>query len=59
MGRDLTVLMVDWGQLGAIPVENRIERLDDMAWPWEPDDVDNGGYERARGRLRPPGRAPA
>lgn len=59
MGRDLTVLMVDWGQLGAIPVENRIERLGDMAWPWELDDVDNGGYERARGRLRPPGRAPA
>ncbi|MEV3898517.1 hypothetical protein OG333_35685 [Streptomyces anulatus] len=58
MGRDLTVFMVDWGQLGAIPVESRIGRLDDMAWPWELDDVDNGGYERAHGWLRPPGRAP-
>ncbi|MFI5653428.1 hypothetical protein ACIA71_19635 [Streptomyces anulatus] len=53
MGRDLTVFMLDWGQLGAIPVESRIGRLDDMAWPWELDDVDNGGYERAHGWLRP------
>ncbi len=47
------------GQLSAIPVENRIERLDDMAWRWELDDVDNHGYERAHGWLRPPGRSPA
>ncbi|WP_405434468.1 hypothetical protein [Streptomyces anulatus] len=58
MGRDLTVFMVDWRQLGAIPVESRIGRLDDMAWPWELDDVGNGGYERAHGWLRSPGGAP-
>lgn len=59
MGMDLTVFMVDWGQLGAIPVGSRIGRLEDMAWPGEVGDVDDGGYERAHGWLWPTGAAPA
>ncbi|MFJ9110267.1 hypothetical protein [Streptomyces sp. NPDC102283] len=59
MSVDLTVFMVDGERLGAIPVESRIGRLDDMAWPCEPGDVCDGGYERARGWHRPPGPAPA
>lgn len=52
-GYGLTVFMVDWGQLSAIPVESRIERLEDMAWPGEAADVYDGGPERAHGWLWP------
>ncbi|MEV6734382.1 hypothetical protein [Streptomyces sp. NPDC051364] len=54
MGLDLTLFMADWEQLGAIPVENRIEALGDMAWPWELDDACHLRYGRARGWLWPP-----
>ncbi|MFB6816925.1 hypothetical protein ACFCV8_20505 [Streptomyces sp. NPDC056347] len=59
MGRDLTLFMVDWEQLSAIPVESRIGRFDDMAWPWELDDVYDSTNEQADGWLWPPGSAPA
>ncbi|MEU4178289.1 hypothetical protein [Streptomyces sp. NPDC026589] len=61
MGMDLTVFMVDWGQLSAIPVASRIGRLEDVAWPDEFGDVDvyDGGPERAHGWHWPPGQAPA
>ncbi|BAG16911.1 MULTISPECIES: hypothetical protein [Streptomyces] len=59
MGMDLTVFMVDWGQLGTVPVEHRIGRLEDLAWPGELSDVYDGGAERAHGWLWPPGQAPA
>ncbi|MGW2183824.1 hypothetical protein ACWCXX_38735 [Streptomyces sp. NPDC001732] len=59
MGRDLTLFMVDWEQLSAIPVESRTGRLDDMAWPWELGDVYDSRHERAHGWLWPPGSAPA
>ncbi|MFD5346330.1 hypothetical protein ACFWJY_21795 [Streptomyces anulatus] len=59
MGMDLTLFMVDWAQLSAIPVEHRIGRLEDIAWPGEFGDVYDGGPERARDWLWPPGQAPA
>ncbi|WP_331736012.1 hypothetical protein OG333_37965 (plasmid) [Streptomyces anulatus] len=59
MGMDLTVFMVDWAQLSAMPVEHRIRRLEDIAWPGEFGDVYDGEPERAHGWLWPPGQAPA
>ncbi|WP_257132819.1 hypothetical protein OH828_00385 [Streptomyces anulatus] len=58
MGMDLTVFMVDWGQLSAIPIESRIGRLEDMAWPGEFGDVHDRGPEQSHGWLWPPGQAP-
>ncbi|MGW7089138.1 hypothetical protein ACWGH2_37415 [Streptomyces sp. NPDC054871] len=58
MGLDLTLFMADWKQLSAIPVENRVEALDDTTWPQELDDA----YQRdglAGGWLWPSGRGSA
>lgn len=59
MGMDLTLFMVDWERLGAVPVEDRIGLLEDMAWPWGPEEPYDLGRGRADGRLRPPGPEPA
>ncbi|MBT2898893.1 hypothetical protein [Streptomyces sp. McG3] len=59
MGMDLTVFMVDWGELSAIPVEHRIGRLEDIAWPGEFGNVYDDRDERSHGWLWPPGTAPA
>ncbi|MFD4025848.1 hypothetical protein ACFWRV_20440 [Streptomyces sp. NPDC058576] len=59
MGRDLTVFMLDWGELSAIPVEHRIGRLEYIAWPGEFGDAYDGRDERAHGWLWPPETAPA
>ncbi|MGX8903932.1 hypothetical protein ACR820_01395 [Streptomyces netropsis] len=37
MGLDLTLFMADWGRLSAIPVENRVDALEDT---WPPELVD-------------------
>lgn len=38
MGLDLTLFMADWERLSAIPVENRVQALDDTTWSPELDD---------------------
>lgn len=45
--------------MSAIPIESRVGRLEDMAWPGEFGDVYDGGDEWAHGWLWPPGQAPA
>ncbi|MFB8140784.1 hypothetical protein [Streptomyces parvus] len=55
MGMDLTLFMVDWGWLGAVPAESRIELLEDAAWPEGLDDSYDLSRGRAGGWLRPPG----
>ncbi|MEU9930824.1 hypothetical protein [Streptomyces anulatus] len=58
MGMDLTLFMVDWGQLGTVPVESRIGRLEDLAGPGEFGGVYDSGPEQSHGWLWPPGQAP-
>lgn len=58
MGLDLTLFMADWKHLGAIPVERRVEALEDMAWPPELDD-EYLRYGSAGGWIRPPDRGSA
>ncbi|MER8096129.1 hypothetical protein [Streptomyces goshikiensis] len=55
MGRDLTLFMVDWEQLRTFPAQDRIEVLDDKAWPWELDDLCALSRGRPDGWLWPPG----
>lgn len=56
---DLTLFMVDWGWLGAVPVGSRVERLEDAAWPSETDVPYEVGRRRDDGWGRPPGPGPA
>ncbi|KOU14102.1 hypothetical protein ADK52_37140 [Streptomyces sp. WM6372] len=55
MGLDLTLFMADWEYLSAVPVENRVQALDDAAWSPELDDEYQGGG-RPDGWLWPPDR---
>ncbi|MFE7336105.1 hypothetical protein [Streptomyces griseus] len=55
MGMDLTLFMADWGWLGAVPAENRIELLEDAAWPSETGVPYEAGHRRGDGWSRPPG----
>ncbi|MET7533956.1 hypothetical protein ACFWB1_04270 [Streptomyces goshikiensis] len=55
MGRDLTLFMVDWEQLRTFPAQDRIEVLDDKAWPWGLDDSCELSRGRPDGWLWPPG----
>ncbi|MFH9756004.1 hypothetical protein [Streptomyces griseus] len=55
MGRDLTLLMADWGWLGAVPAESRIELLEDAVWPSGTDVPYEVGHGRDDGWSRPPG----
>ncbi|WP_406500513.1 hypothetical protein OHA04_02840 [Streptomyces sp. NBC_01590] len=59
MGRDLTLFMADWEQLGAVPVESRAEALDDAMWPPETDIDYSVRYGPAGGWLWPPDRGSA
>ncbi|MGW6650752.1 hypothetical protein ACWGA4_13155 [Streptomyces rubiginosohelvolus] len=59
MGMDLTLFMADWERLGAVPVDDRIGLLDDMAWLWGPGESCGPGRGRADGWLWPPGLEPA
>lgn len=58
MGLDLTLFMADWKQLSAIPVENRVQALDDTTWLPELDD-EYQRYGLAGGWLWPPDRGSA
>lgn len=58
MGLDLTLFMADWEQLSAIPVENRVQALDDTTWPPELDD-EYQRYGLAGGWLWPPNQGSA
>ncbi|MFD6874639.1 MULTISPECIES: hypothetical protein [unclassified Streptomyces] len=42
MGLDLTLLMADWEYLSALPIENRIQELEDATWSPELDDDHQG-----------------
>ncbi|MEV5139967.1 hypothetical protein AB0K71_30800 [Streptomyces syringium] len=53
MGLDLTLFMTDWERLSAIPVENRVQALDDTTWSPELDD-EYLRYGPAGGWLWPP-----
>ncbi|MYR82693.1 hypothetical protein GTY59_30875 [Streptomyces sp. SID5466] len=55
---DLTLFMVDWGWLGAVPAGNRIELLEDAAWPSETDVPYEAGHRRDDGWSRPLGPGP-
>ncbi|AKL70898.1 hypothetical protein SSAG_03527 [Streptomyces sp. Mg1] len=49
------MLMVDGEQLRTFPAQDRIDVLDDEAWPWGLDDLCDLGREWPAGWLRPPG----
>ncbi|MEU8438557.1 hypothetical protein AB0F18_37855 [Streptomyces sp. NPDC029216] len=54
MGLDLSLFMADWSRLRALPVEDRIEALQDATWP--PDTEDDGrGHRPSDGWWWPPG----
>ncbi|WP_326763796.1 hypothetical protein OG978_03830 [Streptomyces sp. NBC_01591] len=59
MGLDLTLFMADWKQLSAIPVDNRVQALDDTTWPPGVDDEYLQRYGLAGGWLWPPDREAA
>ncbi|MFE3901622.1 hypothetical protein ACFXPY_15060 [Streptomyces sp. NPDC059153] len=58
MGLDLTLFMADWKQLSTIPVEHRVQALDDTTWTPELDD-EYQRYGPAGGWLWPPDRGAA
>nr|WP_065477343.1 hypothetical protein [Streptomyces sp. PTY087I2] len=56
---DLTLFMVDWERLGAVPVEDRIGLLEDMVWPCDTEELYDPGRGPADGWLWSPGPEPA
>jgi hypothetical protein len=59
VGLDLSLCMADWGRLRAVPVEERIQVLDETMWPSDLDDAYYSAYGSDGGWMWPPGQGAA